>query len=46
MRNKGKLKYALCGKKVISKEQDALMEMIDGTSHTSDSNDCVLMLTY
>jgi len=43
MKRKLPLKCALFGKKVISKEQDALVEMIDGTSHTFDSNDCVLM---
>ena len=43
MKRKLPLKCALCGKKVISKEQNTIVEMIDGTSHTFDRDDSVLM---
>jgi hypothetical protein len=42
-RRKLQIKCALYGKKVISKEQNTVVENIDGTSYTFDTNDCVLM---
>jgi hypothetical protein len=35
------IKCALCGKTIVSKE--IIMEIIDNTSYTFDTNDCVLM---
>jgi transcription elongation factor Elf1 len=42
-RQKLQIKCALCGKKVISKEQNSGVEKIDGTSYTFDSYEGVLM---
>ena len=43
-RQKLQIKCALCGKKVISKEQNSGVEKIDGTSYTFDSYEGVLTL--
>jgi hypothetical protein len=46
---KSQIKCALCGKIIISKEKEELKEkrrigeVIDGTTYTFDTNDCVLM---
>jgi hypothetical protein len=43
------IKCALCGKTILSKEKDEakeklrIVEIIDGTTYTFDTNDCVLM---
>jgi len=40
------IKFALCGKKIISKEQldkQTLVEIIDGRKYTFDKVDCILM---
>ena len=42
-RRKLQIKCALCGKKVMSKEQNIVVEKIDGTSYTFDNSECVLM---
>ena len=42
-RQKLQIKCALCGKKVISKEQNSGVEKIDGTSYTFDSYEGVLI---
>jgi hypothetical protein len=39
--NKHQIKCALCGKTIISKE--IIVELIDNTSYTFDTDDCVLM---
>jgi ribosomal protein L14 len=46
MKRRLRIKCALCGKIIISEEgsdKQKVVEMIDGTSYTFDSNDCVLM---
>ena len=46
---KSQIKCALCGKTIISKEKEKLkekrriVEVIDGTTYTYNTNDCVLM---
>jgi hypothetical protein len=46
---KSQIKCALCGKTIISKETEdpkekrKNVEIIDGTTYTFDTNDCVLM---
>ena len=46
---KSQIKCALCGKTIISKEKEEpkekrrIVEIIDGTTYTFDTNDCVLM---
>jgi len=39
--NKHQAKCALCGKPILGKE--LIVEIIDDTSYTFDTNDCVLM---
>jgi hypothetical protein len=46
---KSQIKCVLCGKTIISKEKEEpkekqrIVEIIDGTSYTFDTNDCVLI---
>jgi len=46
---KSQIKCALCGKTIISKEKEEpkekqrIVEIIDSTTYTYDSNDCVSM---
>jgi len=42
---KSQIKCALCGKTILGKEKEAdmIVEIIDDTNYTFDTNDCVLM---
>ncbi len=40
---KSHIRYVVCGKAIINEQRKEKAEIINGTSYTFDSNECVLM---